>query len=119
MNGLMTSIDRTLHEVGDTVKVVSGVALPFDGMLDDNEDIRGVLDYISDSLVNTDLGIEAPAAYTQAAQQQSMDMALLDERSYNTSEGRETRRIERIDAELHSLENNPRGASLRLSLIHI
>ena len=107
MNGLMTSIDRTLHEVGDTVKVVSGVALPFDGMLDDNEDIRGVLDYISDSLVNTDLGIEAPAAYTQAAQQQSMDMALLDERSYNTSEGRETRRIERIDAELHSLENNP------------
>lgn len=114
MNGLMTSIDRTLHEVGDTVKVVSGVALPFDGMLDDNEDIRGVLDYISDSLVNTDLGIEVPAAYTQATQQtQSMDMALIDERSYGTSEGRETRRIERIDDELHSLENNPRGTSLR------
>lgn len=114
MNGLMTSIDRTLHEVGDTVKVVSGVALPFDGMLDDNEDIRGVLDYISDSLVNTDLAVEAPVSYAQSAQQQqSMDLAVIDERQYSNSEGRETRRIERINDELHSLENNPRGSGLR------
>lgn len=47
MNGLMLSVDRTLREVGDTVRTVSGVAMPFDGMLDDNKDIRGVLDYIS------------------------------------------------------------------------
>lgn len=117
MNGLMTSIDRTLQEVGDTVKVVSGVALPFDGMLDDNEDIRGVLDYISDSLVNTDLVVDAVPAYAPVNQQQvahasqaSMELAMVDERRYNTSEGRETRRI---DEELHSLENNPRGSALR------
>ncbi|HEU5091012.1 MAG TPA: hypothetical protein VFT99_26355, partial [Roseiflexaceae bacterium] len=40
MTGLMTSVDKTLREVGETVRTVSGVALPFDGMLDDNEDIR-------------------------------------------------------------------------------
>ncbi|MDW8234494.1 MAG: hypothetical protein RMJ54_17100, partial [Roseiflexaceae bacterium] len=43
-------IDRTLKEIGQTVKTVSGVALPFDSMLDDNEDIRDILDYIGDTL---------------------------------------------------------------------
>jgi len=51
MNGLVSSVNKTLREVGDTVRAVSGVAMPFDGMLDDNEDIRGVLDYIGDSLI--------------------------------------------------------------------
>ncbi|MGC9042059.1 MAG: hypothetical protein ACP5MJ_21415, partial [Roseiflexus sp.] len=37
-------------EIGQTVKTVSGVALPFDSMLDDNEDIRDILDYIGDTL---------------------------------------------------------------------
>ena len=50
MTGLLSSIDTTLREVGEAVRTVSGVALPFDGMLDDNADMRGVLDYISDSL---------------------------------------------------------------------
>lgn len=50
--GLVGSIDRTLKEVGDTVQSVSGVAMPFDDMLDDNMDIRGILDYISDSLLH-------------------------------------------------------------------
>lgn len=50
MNGLVSGINNTLREIGETVSTVSGVAMPFDGMLDDNEDIRGVLDYISDSL---------------------------------------------------------------------
>lgn len=50
MQGLIAGIDQTLKEVGDTVKTVSGVAMPFDGLLDDNADIRGVLDYIGDSL---------------------------------------------------------------------
>ncbi len=43
MRSLVGGIDRTLREVGQTVKTVSGVAMPFDGMLDDNEDIRDVL----------------------------------------------------------------------------
>lgn len=55
MRSLVGGIDRTLREVGQTVKTVSGVAMPFDGMLDDNEDIRDVLEYISDSLVGSSL----------------------------------------------------------------
>lgn len=51
MDSLVTGIDQTLKEVGQTVKSVSGVSLPFDSMLDDNEDIRDILDYIGDSLV--------------------------------------------------------------------
>lgn len=52
MRSLVGGIDRTLREVGQTVKTVSGCALPFDSMLDDNEDIRDVLDYISESLAS-------------------------------------------------------------------
>jgi hypothetical protein len=55
MRSLVGGIDRTLHEIGQTVKTVSGVAIPFDGMLDDNEDIRDVLEFISDSLTSSTL----------------------------------------------------------------
>jgi hypothetical protein len=55
MRSLVGGIDRTLREVGQTVKTVSGVAMPFDGMLDDNEDIRDVLEYISESLTSSSL----------------------------------------------------------------
>lgn len=55
MRSLVSGIDRTLREVGQTVKTVSGCALPFDGMLDDNEDIRDVLEYISESLTKRQL----------------------------------------------------------------
>lgn len=53
MRSLVGGIDKTLREVGQTVKTVSGCALPFDGMLDDNEDIRDVLEYISESLTKS------------------------------------------------------------------
>ncbi len=56
MRSLVGGIDRTLREIGQTVKTVSGVAMPFDGMLEDNEDIRDVLEYISDSLTRSTLG---------------------------------------------------------------
>lgn len=55
MRSLVGGIDRTLKEIGQTVKTVSGVAMPFDGMLEDNEDIRDVLEYISDSLTRSTL----------------------------------------------------------------
>lgn len=55
MRSLVIGIDRTLKEVGQTVKTVSGVTLPFDGMLGDNEDLRDVLDYIGESLADTTL----------------------------------------------------------------
>jgi len=63
MRSLVTGIDKTLKEVGQTVKTVSGVAMPFDGMLDDNEDIRDVLEYISESLTNTTLTAEGDEEY--------------------------------------------------------
>lgn len=52
MRGLITGIDRTLVEIGETVKTVSGAAIPF-GALDDNDDIRDLLDYIGDELINS------------------------------------------------------------------
>lgn len=54
MRGLVSGIDRTLQEMGASVKTVSGATIPF-GALEDNDDIRDVLDYISDSLVNSSL----------------------------------------------------------------
>jgi hypothetical protein len=67
MQSLVSGIDRTLKEIGQTVKTVSGVALPFDSMLDDNEDIRDVLEYIGDTLVNTTMSPEAETRPEQAA----------------------------------------------------
>lgn len=49
MRGLVGSIDRTLEEIGQSVRTISGATVPFDA-LDDNEAIRDVLDYISDTL---------------------------------------------------------------------
>lgn len=55
MRALVKGIDQTLHEIGASVKTVSGATLPF-GSLDDNEKIRGYLDYITDSLEGNALG---------------------------------------------------------------
>ncbi|MGQ9548891.1 MAG: hypothetical protein ACUVWS_09685 [Roseiflexus sp.] len=72
MQSLVSGIDRTLKEIGQTVKTVSGVALPFDSILDDNEDIRDVLEYIGDTLVNTSMsGMSQETKPEQAALQPS------------------------------------------------
>ena len=61
MRGLVAGIDQTLREVGQSVKTVSGATVHFDA-LEDNEDIRDVLEYIGDSLVDSTLsGDAAPA----------------------------------------------------------
>jgi hypothetical protein len=54
MRGLVKGIDQTLRDIGDSVKTVSGATIPF-GSLDDNDDIRGYLDYISESLTDNAL----------------------------------------------------------------
>lgn len=54
MRGLVKGIDQTLRDVGESVKTVSGAAVPFSS-LDDNDDIRGYLDYISESLTDNAL----------------------------------------------------------------
>ena len=54
MRGLVKGIDQTLHDIGDSVKTVSGATVPFQS-LDDNDDIRGYLDYIHESLTDNAL----------------------------------------------------------------
>ena len=57
MRSLVAGIDNTLREVGQTVRTVSGVAMPFDGLLEDNIEVRDVLDYITESLESTALAV--------------------------------------------------------------
>ena len=54
MRGLVRGIDTTMKELASSVKTVSGATVPF-GSLDDNDDIKGYLDYISDSLMETSM----------------------------------------------------------------
>jgi hypothetical protein len=74
MRGLVKGIDQTLRDIGDSVKTVSGAAIPF-GSLDDNDDIRGYLDYISESLTDNALlpGRAAQQERVPAAQQYDDD----------------------------------------------
>ena len=64
MRSLVTGIDRTLQEVGQSVKMVSGASLPFKGMLDDNDDIGDILDFIGESLSGSTLHVNAERADT-------------------------------------------------------
>jgi len=80
MRSLVGGIDRTLREVGQTVKTVSGVAMPFDGMLDDNEDIRDVLEYISESLTGSTLTTRNDERYEMASLQAPAEREPPDER---------------------------------------
>lgn len=58
MRGLVSGIDSTLKEIGASVKTVSGATIPFTA-LDDNDDIRGYLDYVHTSLTGNALLPEA------------------------------------------------------------
>ena len=54
MRGLVKGIDSTLRDIGDSVKTVSGATVPFSS-LEDNDDIRGYLNYVSESLTENAL----------------------------------------------------------------
>jgi hypothetical protein len=54
MQGLVQGIDTTLKDIGKSVKTVSNATIPFDS-LESNDDIRGYLDYIYDSLTDNSL----------------------------------------------------------------
>jgi len=60
MQGLVFGIDKTLKDIGQSVKTVSGATLPFNS-LQDNDDIREYLDYIHASLTENELGAEDPS----------------------------------------------------------
>lgn len=83
MRSLVGGIDRTLREVGQTVKTVSGVALPFDGMLEDNEDIRDVLEYISESLTGSTLTTTRDVERQEVALQAPAEHDYRDDRRYD------------------------------------
>ena len=54
MRGLVRGIDGTMREIASSVKSVAGATVPFNS-LEDNEQIKGYLDYISDALTDTSL----------------------------------------------------------------
>ncbi|HYF63783.1 MAG TPA: hypothetical protein VD886_13265 [Herpetosiphonaceae bacterium] len=54
MRGLVRGIDTTMKELASSVKTVSGTITPFSS-LEDNEDIKGYLDYVADSLTDTSI----------------------------------------------------------------
>jgi len=67
MRGLVGGIDKTLREVGQSVKTLSGAALPF-SELDDNQDIQDVMGYISESLTGSTLHVREDRSVTLPAQ---------------------------------------------------
>lgn len=54
MRGLVRGIDTTMKELASSVKTVSGTITPFSS-LEDNDDIKGYLDYVADSLMDTSI----------------------------------------------------------------
>ncbi len=54
MRGLVRGIDGTMKEIATSVKSVAGATIPFSS-LEDNEQIKGYLDYISEALTDTSL----------------------------------------------------------------
>jgi len=54
MRGLVRGIDSTMKEIATSVKTVSGATIPFTS-LEDNDQIKGYLDYIGDALTDTSL----------------------------------------------------------------
>lgn len=79
MRGLVRGIDSTLRDIGDSVKTVSGAAIPFHS-LEDNDDIRGYLDYIHESLTDNALLSSRSGQPERAALTQSYDEGEYDER---------------------------------------
>jgi hypothetical protein len=108
MRSLVGGIDRTLREVGQTVKTVSGVAMPFDGMLDDNEDIRDVLEYISESLTSSSLTARNDDRYEMAALQPPQEREASDERRRQPRDSRLEPRNDPREARYYQNEDRRR-----------
>jgi hypothetical protein len=79
MRGLVKGIDGTLRDIGESVKTVSGAAVPFNS-LDDNDDIRGYLDYIHESLTDNALLGRSGQTTQPRYQEEYSDEASYDDR---------------------------------------
>ncbi|HSH82009.1 MAG TPA: hypothetical protein VLA19_26075 [Herpetosiphonaceae bacterium] len=85
MRGLVRGIDGTMKEIAQSVKSVSGATVPFSS-LEDNDQIKGYLDYISEALTDTSLlpnsarNSERLPTQTQAAMPTRPTQAYAEER---------------------------------------
>lgn len=82
MRGLVKGIDGTLRDIGDSVKTVSGATVPFQS-LDDNDDIRGYLDYIHESLTDNALLPRRTGQTERVAAQPQYQEEYYDDSSYD------------------------------------
>jgi hypothetical protein len=87
MRGLVKGIDGTLRDIGDSVKTVSGATVPFSS-LDDNDDIRGYLDYIHESLTDNALLPRRSQPVQSQYQEEYYDESGYDERTLRLRDGR-------------------------------
>ncbi|ABX06541.1 hypothetical protein [Herpetosiphon sp.] len=72
MRGLVRGIDTTMKELAQSVKAVSGTVTPF-AALEDNEDIKGYLDYVADSLMDTSMNPGTKPTNTTSMDRSPMD----------------------------------------------
>jgi hypothetical protein len=82
MRSLVGSIDRTLREVGQSVKTVSGAMVPFEA-LEDNADVQDVLEFISESLTRSTLASRGEAEYEEMALQAPDEREYYDDRRHS------------------------------------
>lgn len=75
MRGLVRGIDTTMKEIAASVKTVSGATIPFQA-LEDNDQIKGYLDYIGEALTETSLLPANGAQRAAGAAQQAMPQAM-------------------------------------------
>ncbi len=76
MRGLVRGIDSTMREIATSVKTVSGATVPF-AALEDNDQIKGYLDYVSEAILDTSL---MPKSKERAAIPAQQSTALRDDR---------------------------------------
>jgi hypothetical protein len=95
MKGLVSGIDRTLREVGQSVKTVSGAMVPFEA-LEDNEDVQEILEYIGETLTSSTLsanddeyGERAVKAPALRPAQENSEREYRDDRRYGRDEPRD------------------------------
>ena len=74
MRGIVRGIDTTMKEMADSIKTVAGATAPF-ASLTDNEDIKGYLEYVSDSILDAAPLPEPKTKETAAAKKKAAQAA--------------------------------------------
>jgi hypothetical protein len=108
MRGLVIGIDKTLKDIGQSVKTVSGATVPFDS-LEDNQDIQEYLNYIHQNLTHSELAEFDQAPKRRRIEQHvdtTADMAEYDDDHYDDRRGKQ--QVERPSSPSHTRKpSNP------------